>query len=85
MKKEESVLFRIERLLDEKQKRSMEESKLPVGIINLAQSASENEQTDKREEEMEQRLARLKEVEQMFSVTRPEIFNSFQNGFYQAT
>ena len=36
MKKEESILFRIEKLLDEQQKRNIEESKLPAGIINLA-------------------------------------------------
>ena len=40
MKKEESLLYRIESLLNEQQQRNLEESKLPMAAIRLAPATS---------------------------------------------
>lgn len=90
MNKEESLIYRLEASLDRQQQRNIEESKsLPKGVINLAPSSSEPAESDsrtkKRMDDIEQRVGRLGEIMAMYSVTRQEIFNSFMNGFIQAS
>mmetsp|Transcript_12726 Transcript_12726/g.17140 ORF Transcript_12726/g.17140 Transcript_12726/m.17140 type:complete len:128 (-) Transcript_12726:739-1122(-) len=87
IKKEESLLFRIEKLLNEQQQRNLEESKLPQAALRLA-AANSTEAPKvnlKREEEEAKRQSLLDEVCTGFSVVRAEIFNSLLNGFNQAT
>lgn len=94
MKKEESLIFRIEQMLDQQLKRNLEESKLPQGALKLAPMASvDGESTaqskinskSKRDDEMRQRQDTLEEVCTKFNSMRAEIFNGFLIGFNQAT
>lgn len=86
IKKEESILFRIERLLNNQQQRNLEESKVPQAALSLAAANStENKVNEKREEEEMKRQSHLEEVCSTFNVVRAEIFNGLLNGFNQAT
>ena len=64
MSKDESLLHRIETLLDQQLKRNLEESKLPAAAFNLAPSRSSDSGAATEEVKADSKVARKGDQEQ---------------------